>query len=114
MALNGTGTHRARKCCTGIGVEQRMGHEFPVRGFNECLIMYILASSDTENYPVSPAVYHRGWAQSNFFKNGKQFYGHTLPLGFDYGGPLFFSQYSFLGLDPRGLKRSICRLLGAE
>lgn len=77
---------------------------FPVRGFNECLIMYVLASSDTENYPVSPAVYHRGWAQSSFFKNGKQFYGHTLPLGFDYGGPLFFSQYSFLGLDPRGLK----------
>jgi hypothetical protein len=53
---------------------------------------------------VSEAVYHRGWAQSNFFRNGKQFYGITLPLGFDYGGPLFFSQYSFLGLDPRGLK----------
>ncbi len=27
-----------------------------------------------------------------------------LPLGFDYGGPLFFSQYSFMGIDPRGLK----------
>lgn len=76
---------------------------FPVRGFNECLIMYVLAAGD-ERYPVSPAVYHRGWAQSNFFKNGKKFYGHTLPLGFDYGGPLFFSHYSFLGLDPRGLK----------
>lgn len=76
---------------------------FPVRGFNECLIMYALASTST-NYPVSPAVYHRGWAESNFFKNGKEFYGHRLPLGFDYGGPLFFSQYSFLGLDPRGLK----------
>ncbi|MBS1756311.1 MAG: beta-glucosidase [Bacteroidetes bacterium] len=76
---------------------------FPVRGFNECLIMYILAASAT-HYPVSPAVYHRGWAQSNFFKNGKTFYGYSLPLGFDYGGPLFFSQYSFLGLDPHGLK----------
>ncbi|MEI9806360.1 MAG: glucoamylase family protein, partial [Bacteroidota bacterium] len=76
---------------------------FPVRGFNECLIMYILAASD-DHYPVSPAVYHRGWAESNFFKNGKEFYGIKLPLGFDYGGPLFFSQYSFLGLDPRGLK----------
>jgi hypothetical protein len=76
---------------------------FPVRGYNECLIMYILAASG-KNYPVSPAVYHRGWAQSNFFKNGKKFYGYTLPLGFDYGGPLFFSQYSFLGLDPHGLK----------
>jgi hypothetical protein len=76
---------------------------FPVRGFNECLIMYVLAASG-EAYPVTPAVYHRGWAESNFFKNGKQFYGYTLPLGFDYGGPLFFSQYSFLGLDPRNLK----------
>lgn len=76
---------------------------FPVKGFNECLIMYILAASG-ERYPVSPAVYHRGWAQSNFFKNGKTFLGYHLPLGFDYGGPLFFSQYSFLGLDPRGLK----------
>ena len=76
---------------------------FPVRGFNECLIMYVLAASGTR-YPVSHAVYHRGWAQSNFFKNGKEFYGIKLPLGFDYGGPLFFSHYSFLGLDPRGLK----------
>jgi hypothetical protein len=76
---------------------------FPVRGFNECLIMYVLAAS-AERYPVSSAVYHRGWAQSNFFRNGKEFYGIKLPLGFDYGGPLFFSHYSFLGLDPRGLK----------
>jgi hypothetical protein len=76
---------------------------FPVRGFNECMIMYVLAASATQ-YPVPASVYHRGWAQSNFFKNGKTFYGYTLPLGFDYGGPLFFSHYSFLGLNPRGLK----------
>ncbi len=78
---------------------------FPVRGFNECLIMYILAAScPNERYQVPAAVYHRGWAQSNFFKNGKKFYDYELPLGFDYGGPLFFSHYSFLGLDPHGLK----------
>jgi hypothetical protein len=76
---------------------------FPIRGFNECLIVYILAAS-AERYPVSDAVYHRGWAESSFFNNGKEFYGIKLPLGFDYGGPLFFSHYSFLGLDPRGLK----------
>ncbi len=76
---------------------------FPVRGFNECLIMYLLAASD-DNYPVPASIYHKGWAQSNFFKNGKSFYGHVLPLGFDYGGPLFFSQYSFLGLNPSNLK----------
>jgi hypothetical protein len=56
-----------------------------------------------EKYTVSPAVYHNGWAQSNFFKNGKSFYDIKLPLGFDYGGPLFFSHYSFLGLNPKGL-----------
>jgi len=76
---------------------------FPVRGFNECLIMYVLAASG-DRYQVSSSVYHRGWAQSNFFNNGKTFYGYKLPLGFDYGGPLFFSHYSFLGLDPHGLK----------
>ncbi|HLF36149.1 MAG TPA: glucoamylase family protein, partial [Cyclobacteriaceae bacterium] len=27
----------------------------------------------------------------------------TLPLGYDYGGPLFFAHYSFLGIDPRQL-----------
>jgi hypothetical protein len=75
---------------------------FPIRGFNECLIVYVLAASG-EHYPVSSAVYHRGWAQSSFFNNGKVFYGIKLPLGFDYGGPLFFSQYSFLGLDPNNL-----------
>jgi hypothetical protein len=76
---------------------------FPVRGFNECMIMYVLAASATQ-YPVPASVYHRGWAQRKYFKNGKTFYGYTLPLGFDYGGPLFFSHYSFLGLNPRGLK----------
>jgi hypothetical protein len=76
---------------------------FPIRGFNECLITYILAASG-EHFPVTAAVYHRGWAESNFFRNGKSFYNIMLPLGFDYGGPLFFSHYSFLGLDPHGLK----------
>ena len=76
---------------------------FPIHGFNECLITYILAASG-ERYPVSADVYHKGWAKSDFFINGKTFYGIKLPLGFDYGGPLFFSQYSFLGLDPKGLE----------
>lgn len=77
--------------------------DFPIRGYNECLITYVLAAGG-EHFPVSSKVYHKGWAKSNFFKNGKLFYGYTLPLGFDFGGPLFFSQYSFLGLNPHGLK----------
>ena len=76
---------------------------FPLHGYNEALITYVLAASATR-YPVSKKVYDNGWAMSNFFFNGKKFYGYTLPLGFDYGGPLFFAHYSFLGLDPTGLK----------
>ena len=77
--------------------------DFPLHGYNETLITYILAASAT-NYTVSDKVYHRGWAMSNYFLNGKKYYGYTLPLGFDFGGPLFFTHYSFLGLDPHGLK----------
>ncbi|MFI5157395.1 MAG: glucoamylase family protein [Sphingobacteriales bacterium] len=76
---------------------------FPIHGFNECLITYILAESGTR-YPIPASVYHKGWAQGSFFKNGNTYYGYKLPLGFPYGGPLFFSQYSFMGLDPKGLK----------
>ena len=49
-------------------------------------------------------MYHQGWTSSNFFRNDREFLGIKLPLGFDYGGPLFFSHYSFLGLNPKGLK----------
>ncbi|MGA1977854.1 MAG: glucoamylase family protein, partial [Bacteroidales bacterium] len=31
------------------------------------------------------------------------YYGYVLPLGQPYGGPLFFTQYSYLGIDPRNL-----------
>lgn len=78
-----------------------MNHE--IRGWNECFITYILAAA-SPTHPISADVYHKGWANSNHFRNGRQYYGITLPLGFDYGGPLFFAHYSFLGLDPRGLK----------
>ena len=76
---------------------------FELRGWNETLITYILGAS-SRHYPITREHYVKCWAQSDHFKNGKEFYGIKLPLGFDYGGPLFFSQYSFLGLDPRSLK----------
>jgi hypothetical protein len=75
----------------------------PIRGWNECLITYVIAAS-SPTHPIDPKVYHDGWTDSDHFKNGKEYYGIKLPLGFDFGGPLFFSQYSFLGLDPRGLQ----------
>ena len=75
----------------------------PVRGFDECLMAYLLAAS-SPTHPIEPEVYHYGWKDSPNFLNGNTYYGIELPLGFPYGGPLFFSHYSFLGLDPRGLQ----------
>jgi hypothetical protein len=80
---------------------------FAVTGYNECMIMYILAaSSPTHGIPAE--VYHEGWARSGKIKDSTTAFGHTLSLSHNgapkYGGPLFWSHYSFLGLDPRGLK----------
>ncbi|MCX6284747.1 MAG: Ig-like domain-containing protein [Bacteroidetes bacterium] len=74
-----------------------------IRGYNETLITYIMAGA-SPTHPVSAAVYHQGYAQNGAIKNGNSFYGYILPLGEDYGGPLFFTHYSFLGIDPRNLK----------
>ncbi len=76
--------------------------DHPVKGYDECLITYVLAASSPTN-PISADVYHQGWKDSDNYYNGETYYGIELPLGFPYGGPLFFSHYSFLGLDPRGL-----------
>jgi hypothetical protein len=67
------------------------------------LITYVLAAA-SPRYAVDPDVYHRGFAAGRDFLNGKSYYGIELPLGMAYGGPLFFTHYSFCGLDPRGLK----------
>src|SRR3990170_4410765 len=77
-----------------------MNHQ--IRGYNEALITYVLAAS-SPTYGIAEDVYHEGWADNGSITNGKEFYGINLPLGTDYGGPLFFAHYSFLGLDPKGL-----------
>lgn len=81
--------------------EWRMNHQ--IHGWNECLITYFLAAG-SPTHSINKDVYTNGWAENGKMKNGKQFYGVTLPLGYDLGGPLFFSHYSFLGLNPKGLK----------
>lgn len=73
-----------------------------IRGWNECLIAYVMAAA-SPTYPIEPIVYHKGWAQGRAFDNRRTYYGVELPAGPDFGGPLFFCQYSFCGLDPRGL-----------
>ena len=79
------------------------GLSLEVVGWNECLITYVLAAS-SPTHPIAATTYHQGWAKGPNFRNGKDYYGIRLPLGPELGGPLFFAHFSFLGLDPRGLK----------
>ena len=74
-----------------------------IRGWDECLITYILAAS-SPTYPIPKSVYDQGWARNGEIRNNGLFYGIRLPLGPNLGGPLFFSHYSFLGLNPKSLR----------
>lgn len=80
---------------------------FAVRGYNECLIMYVLAAS-SPTHGVRAEVYHKGWAQGGAIKKPTSHFGYPLQLAHQgnpqHGGPLFWAHYSYLGLDPRGLK----------
>lgn len=75
---------------------------FKIQGYNETLITYIMAAA-SPTHTIPAVVYQQGFARSGAIINGKSFYGYVLPVGYDYGGPLFFAHYSFLGLDPRNL-----------
>jgi len=78
---------------------------FRIRGYNECLITYVLAASSPD-YAIPPSVYHEGWASSGAITDTSK--ERSLPLihqgNEKLGGPLFWAHYSFLGLDPRNLK----------
>ncbi|AOF93738.1 glucoamylase family protein (plasmid) [Sinorhizobium sp. RAC02] len=71
-------------------------------GWNEGLLAFVLAAG-APDYPIDADVYHDGFASGPGFRNGRSYHGVELPLGMNYGGPLFISHYSFCGLDPRGL-----------
>lgn len=73
-----------------------------VTGWNESLIVYILAAS-SPTFPITSDVYTDGWTRNGAIVNTGTFYDIFLPLGESFGGPLFFSHYSFIGLDPRNL-----------
>jgi len=92
----------------------------PLIGFNETLIVYLLAiASPTHGVPAS--MYYSGWAGQNaraieyrsgwggthdgdHYFNGKTYYGIRLDVGVGSGGPLFFTHYSFFGFDPHQLR----------
>jgi len=79
---------------------------FKLVGWMETMITYLLAiASPTYNVPAR--LFHDGWASSNY-TNNNSFYGYRLWVGSNYGGPLFFAHYSFLGFDPRDKKDAYC------
>ncbi len=73
-----------------------------VQGWNEALIVYILAAS-SPTHTIPKQVYETGWALNGAIRLNQSYYGYNLPLGQPLGGPLFFAHYSFLGVDPRNL-----------
>ncbi|RZK67270.1 MAG: beta-glucosidase [Pedobacter sp.] len=80
---------------------------FPVQGYNECLIMYVLAAS-SPTHTVPAEVYHEGWAAKGKIKDNFEVYGHPFTMYYQGQkksvGPLFWAHYSYLGLNPKGLK----------
>ncbi|SMG50353.1 hypothetical protein SAMN05661096_03660 [Marivirga sericea] len=83
--------------------ENEWAMNLPIRGWNESLIIYVLAAS-SPTHPIEKSVYDAGWARNGGIINGSSSYDIVMPLGENRGGPLFFAHYSFLGLDPRNLQ----------
>lgn len=89
-------------------------------GFNETMAAYLLAmASPTHGIPASD--YYAGWASQSAsaaqyriawsgtsdgdrYGNGKTYEGIELNVGVGSGGPLFFTQYSFMGPDPHAIR----------
>jgi hypothetical protein len=96
----------------------QLGHK--LIGFNETLIAYVLAIA-SPSHPVPPSLYYSGWASQSEeaaryrrawgrtgdgerYVNGKTYDGIRLDVGVGRGGPLFFTHYSYLGLDPHAMR----------
>ncbi len=74
-----------------------------LQGYNETMICYVLGTGSPD-HSIPAASYYEGYLNSGSIFNGNEYYGYVLPMGQPYGGPLFFTHYSFLGLDPRDLQ----------
>ena len=79
---------------------------FPLEGYNECLIVYVLAAA-SPTHTVPADCYHKGWARNGAIKSTASPYGFPLDLMHNYaeanGGPLFWAHYSWIGLCPKNL-----------
>lgn len=92
----------------------------PLIGWNETMIVYLLAIA-SPTHPVPASLYHTGWAgqselavqyrrgwsrttEGDHYTNGHSYYGIPLDVGEGSGAELCFTQFSFLGFDPRGIR----------
>ncbi len=90
----------------------------PLVGWNETMMVYLLAIA-SPTHPVPASLYDSGWAgqsdaavqyrqnwsrttTGDHYTNGHSYYGFKLDVGEGTGADLFFTQFSFMGFDPRG------------
>ncbi len=78
-----------------------------LKGYNEVLITYVLAAASPD-HGISKEIYDNGWASSGEIVSSNTQYGFPLlvkhPGSQQFGGPLFWAHYSYLGLNPKGLR----------
>ena len=78
------------------------GGTFLFHGWSETMITYLLAAA-SPTHPILETYYRSGWGNNGAIKYaGLPKYGYQLYVGTNYGGPLFWTHYSYLGFDPRG------------
>ncbi|WP_047418335.1 glucoamylase family protein [Cellulophaga sp. Hel_I_12] len=80
---------------------------FPVGGYNEALIMYVLGAA-SPTHAISKEVYENGWAGNGEIQKDTVYYGLKTEINhYEHSdapvGPLFWAHYSYLGLNPKGL-----------
>ena len=87
--------------------EYEFGMNHPIQGFDECLITYVLAAS-SPTFPINKQVYINGWTRNGQIKTDIQKFNYPTVAKHNAKpgevGPLFWSHYSFLGLNPINLQ----------
>jgi hypothetical protein len=87
----------------GFHITNRLG------GWNETLIPYLLGIA-SPTHPIPASLYYTGWCSEGYpsrnYGKPSTLYGITLDVADPHGttGPLFFTQFSFMGYDPRGVR----------
>lgn len=81
-----------------------------LEGWNEVMITYMLAIA-SPTHPVPASLYSTGYMREGKDARGQygikqNYFGIPLEQGYIPGtpGPLFFTQYSYMGYDPRGFR----------